>query len=88
MRQAIIWTNADRIHWRIYAALRGDELIADNIERSKYNFAKTGPASRYMGPRLLAWINNHTLSKMWDEITYIHKTNFSGCTFEVLLMDK
>ena len=25
-RQAIIWTNADPIHWRIYAALGGDEL--------------------------------------------------------------
>ena len=24
--QAIIWTNADPIHWRIYVALRGDEL--------------------------------------------------------------
>ena len=24
--QAIIWTNADLIHWRIYAALGGDEL--------------------------------------------------------------
>ena len=26
-RQAIIWTNANPIHWRIYAALGGDELI-------------------------------------------------------------
>ena len=26
MRQAIIWTNADPIHWRIYASLGGDEL--------------------------------------------------------------
>ena len=26
-RQAIIWTNADPIHWRIYAELEGDELI-------------------------------------------------------------
>ena len=26
MRQAIIWTNADPIYWRIYAALGGDEL--------------------------------------------------------------
>ena len=26
-RQAIIWTNADPIHWRIHAALGGDELI-------------------------------------------------------------
>ena len=26
-RQAIIWTNADPVHWRIYAALGGDELI-------------------------------------------------------------
>ena len=25
-RQAIIWTNADPIHWYIYAALGGDEL--------------------------------------------------------------
>ena len=25
--QAIIWTNADPVHWRIYAALGGDELI-------------------------------------------------------------
>ena len=25
-RQAITWTNADSIHWRIYAALGGDEL--------------------------------------------------------------
>ena len=23
-RQAIIWTNADHIHWRIYAALAGE----------------------------------------------------------------
>ena len=23
----IIWTNADAIHWRIYVALGGDELI-------------------------------------------------------------
>ena len=26
-RQAIIWGNADQVHWRIYAALRGEELI-------------------------------------------------------------
>ena len=25
-RQAIIWTVTDAIHWRIYAALGGDEL--------------------------------------------------------------
>ena len=25
-RQAITWTNADPVHWRIYAALGGDEL--------------------------------------------------------------
>ena len=24
--QAIIWTNADPVHWGIYAALGGDEL--------------------------------------------------------------
>ena len=26
-RQAIIWTNADQVHWCIYAPLGGDELI-------------------------------------------------------------
>ena len=30
-RQAIIWTNADPIHRRIYAALRGDELTVSII---------------------------------------------------------
>ena len=29
-RQAIIWTNADPIHWRIYAALGGDELKTEH----------------------------------------------------------
>ena len=26
-RQAIIWTNADPIHWHIYGALEGDEFM-------------------------------------------------------------
>ena len=30
-RQAIIWTNADPIHWRIYAALGGDELTHEPL---------------------------------------------------------
>ena len=30
-RQAIIWTNAGLIHWRIYTALGGDELIKSCI---------------------------------------------------------
>ena len=31
-RQAIIWTNADPIHWRIYATL-GGELIVKQTQR-------------------------------------------------------
>ena len=27
MRQVVIWTNADSIHWRIYATLEGDEFM-------------------------------------------------------------
>ena len=34
MPQAIIWTNADPIHWRIYAALGGYELTSQNIKLS------------------------------------------------------
>ena len=33
-RQAIIWTNADPIHWHIYAALRGDELSLHVLENA------------------------------------------------------
>ena len=29
MQQAIIWTNADPVHWRINASLGGDELMKD-----------------------------------------------------------
>ena len=41
-RQAIIWSNADPIHWCIYAALGGDELM-DHQESYKnrwYNHKK------------------------------------------------
>ena len=36
-RQAIIWTNADPVHWRIYAALWGDwtrPLIMKSLDRN------------------------------------------------------
>ena len=37
--QAIIWTNADPIHWRIYAALGGDEFWpeAENFLNRSWN---------------------------------------------------
>ena len=35
-RQAIIWTNVDPVHWRIYAALGGDELINSARPTDKY----------------------------------------------------
>ena len=35
-RQAIIWTNVDLIHWRIYTALVGDELT-QNSQVKQYN---------------------------------------------------
>ena len=34
-RQAIIWTNTDLIHWRIYAVLGEDELI---YQPERYHF--------------------------------------------------
>ena len=35
-RQAIIWTNADSINWRIYVALGGDELrLADHSYKAQ-----------------------------------------------------
>ena len=41
--QAIIWTNADPIHWHIHAALRGDELInRTDDDCYGYTHASTG----------------------------------------------
>ena len=36
-RQAIIWTNADPIHWRTYAEVGGDELITFNLNSITFN---------------------------------------------------
>ena len=35
-RQAITWTNDDPVHWRIYAALGGDELTGDTTLLSNH----------------------------------------------------
>ena len=40
--QAIIWTNADPIHWCIYVALRGDELT--HLNHRKLNTTFTAEA--------------------------------------------
>ena len=42
--QVIIWTNADPIHWRIYAALGGDEFNAGPIWIRDPNLCVTVPA--------------------------------------------
>ena len=48
-RQAIIWTNADPVHWRIYAVLSGDELnvlfLKCNVCILIQNSPKFGPMS-------------------------------------------
>ena len=36
-RQAIIWTNADSVRWRIYASLGGDELKSRREEVHRRN---------------------------------------------------
>ena len=37
-QQAIIWTNTEQIHWRIYAALEGDELLS--VDSFQTNFTE------------------------------------------------
>ena len=49
MRQAIIWTNADRIRWRIYAAQDGDELTFIWIIYVKWKNDSQGPAPLMRG---------------------------------------
>ena len=50
-RQAIIWTNADLVQWRIYAALGGDELSFS------YQCAECWPEARIKCPQNLVHIN-------------------------------
>ena len=40
MRQAIIWTNADPIHWRIYTALGEDELNYTSLKKNEIFYCK------------------------------------------------
>ena len=47
MRQAVIWTNADPVHWRIYAALGGEEL--SNIAFFYAHAWPFGSQSRVLG---------------------------------------
>ena len=35
-RQAIIWTNADPVYWRIYAVLGGDELTSVDLSQLRH----------------------------------------------------
>ena len=58
-RQAIIWTNANPIHWRIYAALEGDVLKSEhNWSTSENPLHDYGPATEYsmMCVRFVTWI--------------------------------
>ena len=43
-RQHIIWTNANPIHWRIYVAVGGDELIwGDELANNKETNGRPPP---------------------------------------------
>ena len=46
MQQAIIWTSAGPIHLRIYAALRGDELIFQFVRSFGYLTLRKSSTSR------------------------------------------
>ena len=52
-RQAIIWTNADPIHWRIYAPLGGDELTGKlyNYQINIMSFIVTSDVVYHLGYR-------------------------------------
>ena len=58
-RQAILWTNADPIHWRIYVALWRDELIIYSV-KEMFAFAKI--AIRFS--ELLSYLTGVTTADM------------------------
>ena len=70
-RQDIIWTNADLIHWRIYAALGGDELTMNPDEQHEHHFEN----DIFLKENVIFWFTFHgsnlflavqlTLSEHW-----------------------
>ena len=54
-----------------------------NDMKSRYKDNTTSGRLHYFGLTLIsAWISNHMLNKVWDEITYPY-LNFNGATVEV-----
>ena len=65
-RQAIIWTNADPIHWRKYAALGGDELT------------RRGHMATLIWVDVGLVAQSHYLNKCWLIISDSHCRSFQG----------
>ena len=67
MRQAIICTNADRIHWRIYAALWGDELKSVTDTHTFWDYSAYAPSQwetvLHCTPTLIGWA--HAQNDPW-----------------------
>ena len=63
-----------------WAYLGNDHTRTCNVNR--FRLKGLGPLLLIGLTLILAWINNHTPGKMWDEITYPF-LNFNGCTVEV-----
>ena len=76
-RQVIVWTNADPIHWRIYAALGADELnIA--MEFITYSLNHRGDRTltyhwnkSYMFHACWQWYIYRAILTHWGRVTHI-----------------
>ena len=55
-RQAITWTNANPVYWRIYAALGGDELNRNSTEYSHLNLRYIGDTNKMTGFQMVIFI--------------------------------
>ena len=65
--QAIAWTNTDTVHWRIYATLGGDKLMASNSLKEttveKFNICADKSTKVKFKPRHkknISWKKNNT----------------------------
>ena len=65
-RQAIIWTNADPIHWRIYAALGGDGLFA-SPKITKQTIPQCNVLQSKQSPNTTFYKANKPFTKWYNE---------------------
>ena len=73
LRQAIIWTNADAVYWRIYATLGEGELYAERVFVCSVNryLKRLGTRRVKIRYSLQLWFRAEQIKRLGSEVSEI-----------------